>query len=152
MEVAMHIGMRHPRSGNSQFTLVRAALLCFCVVCMVLPCAFSQTATTPQKPSNQAEPKPPTLPETSRLPNANDIMKMREDKVAKEKFKAANTERKRQLDEDSLALLTLAAEVNDNVAQTGHSAQPDLLRKMQEIERLAHNVQVKMKLTMSAQF
>jgi hypothetical protein len=133
---------------------VCAALVCLCVVSAVLPSAFSQATPTPQKPTNQAEPKPTTLlrPEANRLPDANDIMKMRAEKVNKVKFEAANLERKRQLDEDSVALLKLAAEVNDNVAQTAHTSQSELLRKVQEIERLAHNVQVKMKLTMSAPF
>ena len=150
----MHFGIRRPRTGNPRFTLVRAALFCFCVVSTVLPCAFGQATPTPQKPTNQAEPKPTTLlrPEANRLPDANDIMKMRAEKVNKVKFELANLERKRQLDEDSVALLKLAAEVNDNVAQTAHTSQSELLRKVQEIERLAHNVQVKMKLTMSAPF
>jgi hypothetical protein len=77
-------------------------------------------------------------------------MMMRQEKVNKVKFEAANAERKRQLDEDSLALLKLAAEVNGDMTRDGHKSSPELLRKIEEIERLAHNVQVKMKLTMTA--
>ncbi|UWZ82523.1 hypothetical protein [Occallatibacter riparius] len=130
---------------------MRAWLLCLFCAASLLP-AFGQATPTSQKPTNQAEPKPSTLlrPDANRLPDANAIMMMRQEKVTKVKFEAANTERKRQLDEDSLALLKLAAEVNGYLDSTGHKPSPELLRKMEEIERLAHNVQVKMKLTMTA--
>jgi hypothetical protein len=123
----------------------------------MLMVGFSQQSPEPQKPTNQSEPKPSTLlrPEANHLPDANDIMTMRAQKVDKLKLIAANTERKRQLDEDSLALLRLAAELQsqwkeDVQKNNRHALSPDLLKKAEEIERLAHNVQVKMKLTMSA--
>jgi hypothetical protein len=150
----MQVQMRRHRPSTSRLAgsgFVRAALLCLCCAAS-LPSAFSQATPTPQKPTNQAEPKPLTLgrPDASRLPDANEIMRMREDKVTKVKFEAANAERKRQLDEDSLALVKLAAELNEDLGKNGHTPSPDLRRKLEEIERLAHNVQVKMKLTMSA--
>ena len=141
----------NPRSWTAAF--VRASLFCLSLsfVC-ALPAAFGQATPTPQKPTNQAEPKPNSYlrPEANRLPDANDIMLMREQKTTKAKFEAANTERKRQLDEDTLALVRLAAEVNGDLETTGRKPSPEVLRKIEDIERLAHNVQVKMKLTMSA--
>jgi hypothetical protein len=90
-------------------------------------------------------------PEANRLPDANDIMVMREEKVTKEKFEAANTERKRQIDSDSVLLLKLTTEVKAELDKDPASASsPDLRKKIDEIERLAHAVQVKMKLTMIA--
>lgn len=154
--VAMRDRVRRQRTSSSQFAggrFVRAWLLCLFFAASLLS-AFGQATPDAQRPTNQAEPKPTNLlrPGTNRLPDANDIMTMRQEKVAKAKFEAANVERKRQLDEDTQALLKLAADVNGDLDTTGHKPSPELLRKMEEIERLAHNVQVKMKLTMTAPF
>lgn len=136
-------------------SFLRAALAGSCLaltVAAVLPSAVGQATPTPQKPTNQAEPKPNSYlrPEANRLPDANDIMLMREQQGSKAKFEAANIERKRQLDEDSLALLKLAAEVNDYLGKNAQAPSQETMKKIEEIERLAHNVQIKMKLTMSA--
>lgn len=152
----MQVRLKRQRTSNSQSAcgrFVRAWLLCiFCAASLLS--AFGQATPTTQKPTNQAEPKPMSVlrPDANRLPDANAIMMMRQEKVTKVKFEAANAERKRQLDEDTLALLKIAAEVNGDIDTTGHRPSPELLRKMEEIERLAHNVQVKMKLTMTAPF
>ncbi len=150
----MQVRLNQPRTSISPHLAVRAgaSLLCSCLLLVFAAAAFSQATPTPQKPTNQAEPKPSTLlrPEANRLPDANDIMMMREQKTIKAKFEAANAERKRQLDDDSQALLKLAAELNENLGKNGHAHSPDLRRKLEDIERLAHSVQVKMKLTMNA--
>jgi hypothetical protein len=159
----MQIRMNQPRTNQpptasprpAAHAFLRAAFMASCLAILgaaALPSAFGQTTPYPQKPTNQAEPKPTTLlrPEANRLPDANDIMAMRIQKAKKADFEAANAERKRQLDEDSLALLNLAAELNDDLEKNHHTPSPDLRQKLEEIERLAHNVQVKMKLTMSA--
>jgi hypothetical protein len=153
----MRVRLNQPRASITPHFAVCAgvSLCCLCLVLVcaaVVPAAFSQATPTPQKPTNQAEPKPSTLlrPEANRLPDANDIMTMREQKTTKLKFEAANTERKRQLDDDSQALLKLAADLNEDLGKNGPKPSPDLKRKLEEIERLAHSVQVKMKLTMSA--
>jgi hypothetical protein len=150
----MQVRLNQPRASITPHFAVRAgvSLLCSGLLLLCAAAAFSQATPTPQKPTNQAEPKPSTLlrPEANRLPDANDIMTMREQKTTKLKFEAANAERKRQLDDDSQALLKLAAELNENLGKNGPKPLPELRRKLEEIERLAHSVQVKMKLTMSA--
>jgi hypothetical protein len=75
---------------------------------------------------------------------------MREQQLKRASFAAANAERKRQLDADSLALLRFATELNEDVEKDNHRLSSELLQKIEQIERLAHNVQVKMKITMSA--
>jgi hypothetical protein len=106
-----------------------------------------------QRPSNQAEPKPAPLlkPENGgRLPDSNEMTRMREQQLKRASFAAANAERKRQLDSDSSALLRFATELRDDIGKDSHAFSSEVFKKTEEIERLAHNVQVKMKLTMSA--
>ena len=112
--------------------------------------AFSQTV--PQAPVSQPQPKHTILdPAANRTPDANDIMLLREQQAKRKNFDAANLERKRQLDEDSALLLKLVGDLNAEIGKTpGETGSPDVMRKLEDIERLAHNVQQKMKLTMGA--
>jgi hypothetical protein len=76
---------------------------------------------------------------------------MRQEKVTKAKFEAANIERKRQIDSDSLLLLKLTTEVKAELDKDpANASSPELMKKLEEIQSLAHAVQVKMKLTMNA--
>ena len=122
----MRVRLNQPRASITPHFAVCAgvSLRCLCLVpvcAAVVAPALSQATNPPQKPTNQAEPKPTTLlrPEANRLPDANDIMTMREQKSTKLKFEAANAERKRQLDDDSQALLNLAADLNQNLGKNG---------------------------------
>jgi hypothetical protein len=112
--------------------------------------AFSQSNV--QAPVLQPQPKHSILdPAINRPPDANQIMLMREQQAKKKHFDAANLERMRQLDEDSTLLLKLAGELKTEIGKTSDDGlSPDLMRKIEDIERLAHNVEQKMKLTMGA--
>ena len=91
----------------------------------------------------------PPLP--SRMPGANDQMRMREERTKTQNFEAANNERKRQIAEDSAKLLKLATELKAEVDKTTKDMLSlTVIRKADEIERLAHNVKDKMKLTVGA--
>jgi len=110
------------------------------------------TSRLGQIPGEQASPNPdrPYLrPEANRLPNVNDQMLMRERTVAKQKFDAINLVRKKQIEEDSKNLVTLAialkAEVDNSTTST---VSANSIRKAEGIEKLAHNVKEKMQLTM----
>ena len=125
---------------------------CVALLAALVPCGFGQQPDS-QRPSNQAEPKPSPLLEPGnggRIPDSNDMARMREQQLKRASFAAANAERKRQLDADSLALLRFATELNEDVEKDNHRLSSELLQKIEQIERLAHNVQVKMKITMSA--
>jgi hypothetical protein len=68
-----------------------------------------------------------------------------------QRYDAANSERKRQLEQDSALLLQLAAELETEVGKTGHEAPTaSVVRKAETIEKLAHTVKEKMKLTAAA--
>ena len=104
----------------------------------------------PMQPLQPRLARPPLLGGNS-IPDANDVMRMRELMVRKQNFDAANTERKRQIDADSAAMLKLAAELKAEVDKTSKDTLSlSVIRKADEIERLAHNVKEKMKLVVGA--
>jgi hypothetical protein len=88
------------------------------------------------------------LPVANRVPDANDRMEMQDQKLKRASFDAANMERKRQLDSDSAMLLKLASELKAEIDKTPpNTLSLSIVRKAEEIEHLAHSVQIKMKLT-----
>jgi|SRR6185437_5198753 len=136
-------------SGKPAMATMAALLLAACAALFALPATVrAQSTPTPSQPA----PSHTVLrPEANRLPDANDIMEMREEKVTKAKFEAANLERKRQIDSDSVLLLKLTTDVKAELDKDpSRASSPDLLKMIEEIQSLAHAVQVKMKLTMNA--
>ena len=121
------------------------------VLCATASVTLGQT-TNPQAQLSQPQPKVDSLTRAdNRVPDANQVMKMREQQAKKKIFQAANIERTRQLAEDSGLLLKLAEELNTEVAKAStDTLSPTEMRKIEDIERLAHNVQQKMKLTVGA--
>ncbi len=92
----------------------------------------------------------PVIPEqqANRPPDANRQMEMREQQARDKNFAAANAERKKQIAEDSAKLLKLATELKTEVDKTTKDTLSlGVIRKADEIEKLAHNVKQKMKLT-----
>jgi hypothetical protein len=60
-------------------------------------------------------------------------------------------ERKRQITDDSARLLKLASDLKAEVDKTSKDTLSlGVIRKAEEIEKLAHNVKEKMKLTMAS--
>lgn len=91
---------------------------------------------------------PYLLPQANRLPDVNDQMKMREHLEKEQSFDAANAERKKQLSDESAQLLTLAMSLKAEVDKTNKDMLSlNVIRKADEIEKLAHSVKEKMKLT-----
>ena len=105
-------------------------------------------AASPQEGQSPNPDKPYLMPEANRLPDANDQLKMREQKSKQVSFEAANAERKKELTDDSAKLLTLAIALKAEVDKTNKDMLSlRVIRKADEIEKLAHNVKEKMKLT-----
>jgi hypothetical protein len=109
----------------------------------------AQSTVNPQLP---APPHKPLLsPDANRLPDANDQMEMREQQGKKQNYTAANLERRKQIADDSAKLLKLAADLNTEVDKTTKDTLSlSVIRRADEIEKLAHNVKEKMKLTVGA--
>jgi nitric oxide reductase activation protein len=75
-------------------------------------------------------------------------MEMREQQTKKQNFAAANAERKKQIADDTEKLLKLAADLKAEVDKTSKDTLSlNVIRRADEIERLAHSVKEKMKLS-----
>ncbi len=84
-------------------------------------------------------------------PDANRLREMTGKHFQVQRFAAANAERKRQLDEDSATLLKIAAQLTTDLERSGEGEVPlTATVKAEMIEKLAHAVKEKMKLTMAA--
>lgn len=89
-------------------------------------------------------------PDTVRLPDKNDQMRMQEQQQQQKQvdYAAANLERKKQIVADSAKLLELANQLKQEVDKTDKDTLSlDVIRKADMIEKLAKGVKEKMKLT-----
>jgi hypothetical protein len=105
---------------------------------------FGQQATPgrPGKPYLDGTPLP-----TANLPDVYDQERMRERQAEQQNYEAANAERKKQIAADSAKLLKLATDLKAEVDQSNKDMLSlNVIRKAEEIEKLAHNVKEKMKL------
>src|SRR3954451_7756310 len=130
--------------------------LCAPVIAMaVLISGFAVTCRLySQQPANQGqqpiENRPIINPIANRPPDANAQMLMRDQQAKKANYDAANSERKRQISDDSARLLKLASDLKSEVDKTSKDTLLlGVIRKAEEIEKLAHSVKEKMKLTMN---
>lgn len=116
--------------------------------CLVAMAAFAAAAPPGQQAPSGNIDKPYLLPEANRLPDVNDQMKMREQQAKQQNYAAANAERRKQIADDSARLLKLATDLKVEVDKTTKDMLSlTVIRKADEIERLAHNMKEKMKLT-----
>ena len=114
-------------------------------------CTLIAVAEPPQQSPSPNPDAPYLRPEANRLPDKNDQMQMRDDQAKKQGFEAANTERKRQIADDTSKLLELATQLKAEVDKTSKDTLSiNVIRKAESIEKLAHGVKEKMKLTVGA--
>jgi hypothetical protein len=100
--------------------------------------------------SNQTQQKDKAAinPIANPTPEANEQARMSEQSAKKQDFNAANEERKKQLAENTKLLLKMATDLKTEVDKTDKDTLSlTVIRKAEEIERLAHGVKEKMKLT-----
>ncbi len=84
-------------------------------------------------------------------PDPNAQAQMRDQQSKQQNFAAANAERKKQIGDDSAKLLKLATDLKAEVDKTDKDTlSVNVIRKADEIERLAHMVKEKMKLSVGA--
>ena len=113
-----------------------------CIAAVAALVAAAQTSPNPCKSIHS--------PVLTAPPDANQQMEMREQQQSNKTpdFVAANQERKKQIADDSAKLLKLATELKTEVDKTTKDTLSlGVIRKADEIEKLAHNVKEKMKLT-----
>jgi hypothetical protein len=122
---------------------------------ILLACAaFTALSSVPQQPSPNQPPqyieKSYPVPAGNEWPDKNSQMQMHDKLATKKHFEAANLERKRQIDNDSAELLKLATELKAAIDKSRNDTLPvDIIRKAELIEKLAHGVKQKMRLTVS---
>lgn len=103
-----------------------------------------------ERPAGFWPDKVPEVNPANRQPDAHVQSERNAKRAQLQRYEAANTERKRQLEDDSALLLQMAAELEAELGKTGNEAPPSAVRKAETIEKLAHTVKEKMKLTAAA--
>ena len=90
-------------------------------------------------------------PELNRIPDSNLANQINDQQQKKQDFEAANAARKKQINAESAKLLKLATELKAEVDKTDKDTLSiGVIRKADEIEKLAHSVKEKMQLTVGA--
>ena len=93
-------------------------------------------------------PKPLIIPLANRVPDANDQMEMRLDKMKRQNFNAANAERLKQLMKATEMMETMAMALKAEVDDTPSNAlSANAVQKAENIEKLARIVKERMELT-----
>jgi len=121
-------------------------------VCLVAIACLTESAQPGQQrgpdPANKTSIYDPSL---TTAPDANAQMRMREESAKQQNFEAANAERKKQIADDTAKLLKLATDLKAEVDKTNKDTLSlGVIRKADEIEKLAHIVKEKMKLTVGS--
>jgi hypothetical protein len=112
-------------------------LLVVLLLALVLPSSYGQTSGEPQ---NFPVKRPPM---SGQEPSPEDENAA---KQAKEMAKKANEERQAQLKRDTDKLFQLSTELKQYVDKTNENVLSlDVIKKAEEIEKLAHSVKVKMR-------
>ena len=87
-------------------------------------------------------------PELNRIPDSNQANQINDQQQKKQDFEAANAARKKQINAESAKLLKLATELKAEVDKTDKDTLSiGVIRKADEIEKLARSLKEKMKLT-----
>jgi hypothetical protein len=116
-----------------------------------LPAQQPPSGTSPpQRGPDQAGPGEIYPPIETTPPDKNAQIRMQESNANARQadYSTANAERKKQIADDSAKLLKLATDLKAEVDKTSKDTLSlNVIRKADEIERLAHSVKEKMKLT-----
>ena len=121
-----------------------------CFLAMTVLAGAAHPGQEPLPPPGTPD-RPSTHSVANQLPDAIAQMKMRDQQAKEKSFELANTERKRQIAEDSAKLLKLATDLKIEVDKTNKDTLSLIvIRNADEIERLALNVKEKMKLTVGS--
>jgi hypothetical protein len=86
----------------------------------------------------------------NRLPDARARMEWQDRKARERQFALANTARKRQMSDDAALLSALVAQFNHDLDAKTEPDSPLLIHNLETIEKLAHAIKEKMKLTVAA--
>jgi hypothetical protein len=152
MRFRMNLCCKYVPAGSGLVRYLSVAVACAFLAAMLALRAEAQSPSNAMNPGGAVRTDRVHLPTAiNQPPDANAQMEEREQIVKTQNFAAANAERKRQIADDSAKLLKLAAELKAEVDKTTKDTLSlSVIRKCDEIERLAHSVKEKMKLTAGA--
>lgn len=141
-------GARHVRRSWK----IHGGRACACLAVMAALNGTAQSPNTPLPPGGALrQDRADIAGSINWTPDANDQMRMSEQQAKQRNFAAANAERKRQIADDSARLLKLATDLKAEVDKTTKDTLSlNVIRKADEMERLAHSVKEKMKLAVGA--
>ena len=106
----------------------------WCVLCLSLACPLPLLAQSRQGPPDFPRPTVPADNDEGRA------------KLERDMAKKANRERQEALQRDTGKLLELATQLKENVDKSSENTLSlDVIKKAEEIEKLAHSVKEKMK-------
>jgi hypothetical protein len=144
-----------PAPESPPALLGRPTKQAFLATTALLACAgLTALSSAPHQPAANQPPqyieKSYPVPAGNEWPDKNSQMQMRDKLATSKNLEAANLERKRQIDNDCAELLKLATEVKAAIDKSDKDTlSADVIRKAELIEKLAHAVKQKMKLTVS---
>ena len=138
-------------SQRNAATACKPRRVCCCAG-IVLLSALTGAAQNPTTPGGALRMDRVDLPTpNNQPPDPNAQMLMRDQQSKQRNFAAVNAERKKQIAEDSAKLMKLAADLRAEVDKTTKDTLSlNVIRQADEIEKLAHSVKEKMKLTVGA--
>ncbi len=151
MRAELHYAEKNTKELTIKAVVPQARLWVRVVACLFAGAILAAAIAHGQEATSGSPDRPYLLPEANHPLDANQRMIMQEQQQKKLNFEAANAERKKQLTYDSAHLLKLANELKAEVDKTDKDTLSiSVIRKADEIERLAHIVKEKMKLTVGA--
>jgi hypothetical protein len=117
----------------------------------LLACLVFIAMTPAVSDGGQQNQYPHIPPELNRVPDSNQANDINDQQSKKDSFEAANARRKKEISAESAKLLKLATELKAEVDKTDKDTLSiNVIRKADEIEKLAHSVKEKMQLTVGA--
>ena len=117
--------------------------------CLSLIILTMDAAHPQQDPTSAVQHDLPWIPpDAIRLPDKNAQIEMQQQKSRNQSYEVANAARKKQIGDDATRILQLATELKAEVDKTSkETLSLNVIRKADTIEKLAHGVKEKMKLT-----
>ena len=136
---------RQTRATTLPHTRMRAFWVCLLAAGAAVALAPVAGEGLFQNSSPQVQPAMPQMPDSTQGNQING------EQARKQSLEAANAARKKQIAEDSAKLLKLATDLKTEVDKTNKDTLSlNVIRKADEIERLARTVKEKMKITVGA--
>jgi hypothetical protein len=146
--VPSHMGPDHPYPfGAAMRRIVHCGRSAACVALLASLGGIAQDSRQP--PGGALRTDKVNLPTPiNQPPDANAQLRMLAQMNKEQNYTVTNEQRRKQIVDDTVKLLKLASDLKSEIESTGKSTLSlNVIRKADEIEKLAHSVKERMKLT-----